>query len=230
MKVDELLILDRGDFSEKASTLFRLLNESNPYREWFVRDPAEAITKVLFPDQPLSPSRINQGNRVLLALLSNDKFLSWSRQFQARIEREIVQAQGDDSSVEAARTFIATIDRSNLYREIIDASMEFLDRETLFGLLVTDPDANDVTPDDPKLQPTCSVDIEICIYAVLIAAVFFVVTQIDINPLVVPEDLSRQDLQRVANFISERLPQRARELRANGELVSFEAAKRGTTL
>jgi hypothetical protein len=71
---------------------------------------------------------------------------------------------------------------------------------------------------------------ETFVYAVVAVAVFLVLTQIDINPIVAPDGLSRQDLQRVASFIAERLPRMAQELRAKGDLVSLEAAKRGPTL
>jgi hypothetical protein len=238
MKAEELLILDRGGFSQQASELFKRLNRSASFREWLVRDPAGAIASVLFSGQQRIPAaRINQGNRVLLALLSNQNFLAWSREFQGRIQKEVEQVGKGEDAAEAARMVAATIDRSRLYREIIEASLKFMDQETLYGLLVVDPDEaasgfvdRAVAGVNPALAADVAVDIETFIYAVVAVAVFLVLTQIDINPIVAPEGLSRQDLQRVSGFVADRLTQRAQELRGSGALTTFEVVKRGPGL
>ena len=74
MKPNELLVLNYDEFSERASKLYKRLDESAAFREVFVRNPAGVVSELLSPGVLRHQSSISRGNRLLFSLLSNEKF------------------------------------------------------------------------------------------------------------------------------------------------------------
>jgi len=54
-------------------------------------------------------------------MLSNPRFLEWSEQFQARLENQARQLSNTDDPEEAMKMLVASFDRTQIYREVVDA-------------------------------------------------------------------------------------------------------------
>lgn len=188
MRSDELLILNYGGFTDKVGGFYRDLNDSEALRELFLKDPAGILSRRLFADsslQLLTAARINQANRLLFSLLSNAKFLAWAREYEKAL-RERYQspkrpkkAAGDED--EATKTLVAKLDRAELYRDLVKATMEFADLEWFYSRMVLDPDRS--APVSPLPVPALlSMDpvvcVEVAVYAVAVAAVFIAIVPV----------------------------------------------------
>lgn len=227
MKADELLVLQYDNLSESVASLFSQLDDSPSLREYFIKNPTQVIAKYLLsPEDKLPAANISQGNRLLFSLLSNEGFMDWSRQFQSRIENRIREASESERSDEAFKTFMATLDREEIYREIIDAAQRYGDREMFYSLMVKDQSPESfLVPASNNLRIDVAVDIEIAIYAVLVLLVFAI--DISFAPV---EPLSRLDLRRISNLMSDRLIERAHEIRESGVLTSPDIIQRSNSL
>jgi hypothetical protein len=132
-----LLILEYENLDRGAANFYQQLNNSPALQQAFLDDPAGILRRMMFPNAPFPPAGvINKANRLLYALLSNQNFLSWSRQFQTSIENEIQQASQSENRNEAIKGFLANFDRNRLYSEIVDGILESIDKETLYSIVV----------------------------------------------------------------------------------------------
>jgi hypothetical protein len=255
MRADDLLILDYGDFSERAQELYERMNDSPHIRERLVKDPAGAVNEMLLQGTVTPPSRgtINQANRLLYSLLSNQEFMEWSQSYQEKIQEQLRQIAEEHDSEEAFKLLVERIDRSELYREITEAILEHADREILYSIIAIDPDDPRPPwpwpprpdpwpgpgprpwpgpgPDPGPLLPRAAVavDIEVLIYAVAAVAVFAVAVAAVVAGAV-REGLSREDLFRLSNSLTEQLQARGQELREQGILFDFTSVQRGPQL
>jgi hypothetical protein len=249
MRSDELLILNYRNFSERVASVYERLHNSESMKALFVSDPTGLFAKTVFPEYNLTSSELNQGNRLLFSLLSNSRFLEWSKQFEERLKAQLQQITGTSDEAEAMRLFLTTFDRTQLYREIAQATLEFGDLETIFSLTVKDPnsavrrplplDIDLVIPSNPNpIDPLGSdladvaVDIETFIYAVAAVAVFIAAVALLVvpPPPSVRETLTREDLMRVTNFMAQQLGEKARTIRQAGLLTSMEGVMKGPRL
>lgn len=231
MRFDDLLVLDYNDFSEKLAVFYRKLSDSQSTRELFIRNPTGVISDLLFPEAGVSHPEINQGNRLLYALLSNERFMAWSGEYQAGIEdriQEIVKTV--DSPAEAMRILATTIDRQKIYQEITEAITRDIDVEILAGLTwKLDPDRIPKF-EWPKHKPfpldsgSVVVEIEVAVYAVAVAAVFAVAVAAVVAGEPVPDGINRVDLQRISAQIAENIRQQAVQLREHGILRDIRSA------
>lgn len=237
MRADELLILDYGDLSTHATDLFERLDNSRAFRELFIKDPTGAVGRVLLPGYSRPPVvHINQANRVLFSLLSNESFREWSRRYQETFVEDARQRFPDQEHPEALRSFLAGYDVREMYQELVDGALQFLDREFLYSLLSIDldhtpPRVPSFVAQDDEEMPAASpvvVAVAVAVFAAIVAVAFLVV-----GPVVEPESddgLSRDSLQRVSDMIAESLIARAEELRNAGALTSFDSVQKGPVL
>jgi len=233
MKADELLILDQDNFSSRVSSFTTSIQGSQAAQQLFLKNPVGNIRKYIFPDSPSAPvAQINQGNRLLLSMLSNPRFMEWSDQFQERLESQARELSPSDNPEERMKMLVASFDRTQIYREVVDAVQEFGDRELLFSLMVKDRDSLQ-TQIDGSLVGSVAVEVETFVYAV--AAIAVAVVAVAVVVVGRPSDLvlsgiSRQDLQRVSNIMSDQLTAKAMAARQRGRLSSFSAVRRGMIL
>lgn len=221
MRSDDLLILNYERLSARTTELYGKMAESAAFRALFLKDPAGTISRMLLPDddQP-PPSQIRQANRLLFALLSNDGFMEWAAGFQKRMQSRVGAIQEVDDDGERHQLAAATLDRTAVYREIVDAMVTHLDAEILASILVGVPaDAREGLasrlPDRP--MPVVVLDYPVIIIAQSDTQVAFVMEGR------LTEGVSRVDLQRAATFLAEELPARAREVRASGALTDIDS-------
>jgi hypothetical protein len=234
MKSHELLILNYQGFEDRLNDLYTRLEASRAMQEAFVRDPAGVIARLVLPGlADVTDAEINQANRLMFALLSNDGFMQWTQAFQERIEAQAREASTADDPAERLRMLLVTFDRPALYREVAQAALDHIDLEIIHSMMVRSPESIAASAlgqgREVSLRPNVRLEIEIFAVAVLVLIVF----AIDITPLApnrAPEGLSRTDLQRVAAAIADGMSARARDLRASGALLAPDATTRGPQL
>ena len=239
MRSEEMLVLNYRNFSSRLESLFGSLGKSPAALESFARDPAGVFGKHVFPEHNVSAGELNQANRVLFSLLSNPRFLDWSKKFEQKIRDQLKKVGKKVDSAEAIKQLTATLDRAELYKEIAKATLSFADLELIYSMTVIDPDViRGVLRDPfPPIGPdplgcdlaSVAVEIETFVYAVAAVAVFVVaVAAVAVIPAAsVLENVSREDLRRVSNFMTTQLLAHANEVRLSGSLTSVDAAKRG---
>jgi hypothetical protein len=237
----EPLILNIPDLSSKADTFFRQMDASITYRESFLRDPVGSLSRLLLGGPcGKSSARVSKTNQLLYALLSNQKFMTWSESFQKEVDSQVATAlKGNEGSSDEC-TFASHINKTYYYRQIIKAMYESLDVETFEALITLDretaraptsrteggfvmkqdrPDRVSITldPDSGENREVmcdiCVVCIAIAVYAVALVAVFVVGFAGRVS-----DSLTRVDLQRIASMIVTDLTERAAMLRKEGEL------------
>ncbi|GEM_PF-2659665 len=248
MRADDLLVLDYAGFSRHTALFYKKL-EAASFRELFVRDPAGVLFDSLFPGyKSPTPGKINQANRMLFSLLSNPKFMDWSKGFQKKLEETAQRAAPQEKPGEAIKLYTVQVDRAKLYQEILEATRSFADVEFFHSAFIADPDDNPCgtvprpiplpnPPQPPVPWPDISimprfggnedvaVEVETLIYAVAVAAVAVVVTVVAVAGMPAVEILSRQDLAKVTGIAAEHLQARAQGLRESGKLTSHEAIR-----
>jgi len=218
MRAEELLILNYRGYSPRLEGLFQKLHTAPSFREIFVKDPAGVFAKEAFPEHNLSPGQINQGNRLLFSLLSNPKFMEWRKRFEEKIQEQVKEAGEKENPAEAARRLIARRDRSQVYKGIAQASLEFIDLAIIHSGRIIDPDSIDLALQPDHLMPgpdplggefaEVAGESETLVYAVAAAAVAAVaVTVLGVgSPATTIEKLSREDLRQPKNRMLSIMP------------------------
>jgi len=153
MRAEELLILNYRGYSPRLEGLFQKLHTALSFREIFVKDPAGVFGKEVFPEHHLSPGQINQGNRLLFSLLSHPKFLEWRKRFAEKIQDQVKEVGEKENPAEAARRLIARRDRSQVYKEIAQASLEFVDLAIIHSGRIKNLDRIDLALQPDHLIP-----------------------------------------------------------------------------
>jgi hypothetical protein len=230
-----LLILEYDNLDRGAAAFYQQLNNSPSLQQAFLDDPAGILRRMIFPNAPFPPEGIiNKANRLLYALLSNQNFLSWSRQFQSSIEGEIQQVAQADNRNEAIKGFLASFDRNRLYSEIVDGILESIDKETLYSLVVgtklNDTVSSVRVKSSEYLYTNDYVASESYVVVYIAAVAFLFVSQIDITPFTEPEGISRADLQRISASLTSALQEKAVQIRDSGALTSVDSVDKGGSL
>lgn len=236
MRRDQRLILEFPDFSVRLSQLFQRLDRDPALLRLFAQDPSGVVSRIVFPDEPEPAlTAINSGNRLLFSLLSNKGFMNWAREYTDRMNQAAVASYPDLNSDDAALAYAATISTDEVYEDVVEAALQFADREMLTSLLAIDSeDADTLLASRTGLSsPTTNwspVAVLVLVFVVVVAvhAVLALGTSGDVARGALP-GLSRDDLGRASRVMMEALSVRAEELRAAGVLASA-AARRGTTI
>jgi hypothetical protein len=225
MGANDLLILRAADLDAKLTALGDKLVSDRTFRELYVNDPARVILKSVFPDQSVPAAEVNRGNRLLYALLSNERFTTWAQQYSTELVQKANEVTRESNPEKALREYLAVTDREKIHREVATAVAEFADTE-LIAALTWRPDPE---PIGVTRVADVAVDIETLIYAVVAAAAFVVaVAAVVVGPLSEGEvGVSRIDVQRVVAQLTERLTERGQELRDSGALVDFSRRNSG---
>ncbi|MFH9871607.1 hypothetical protein ACH4NT_36720 [Streptomyces lydicus] len=226
MGANDLLILRAADLDARLTALGDKLVSDRSFRELYVNDPARVILKSVFPDQSVPAAEVNRGNRLLYALLSNERFTTWAQQYSTELVQKANEVTRESNPEKALREYLAVTDRENIHREVAMAVAEFADPELIAALTWRpDPESIGVTR-----VADVAVDIEVLIYAVAVAAVFAVAVAAVFAAAAVAESevgVSRIDVQRVVAQLTERLAERGQELRDSGALVDFSRRNSG---
>ncbi|MGF9816272.1 hypothetical protein [Bacillus toyonensis] len=244
MKENKQLILNISHLRKKSDTFYRKMDNSLTYREKFLRDPVKIISKDLLEITCEKESiRISKTNHLLFALLSNKKFMEWVEQFEREVQSKVNNAITSDDPKVAELELASYLNRTYYYREIVQAMFECLDVETFEALLNLNRETGDISSSNPNigfnvryekpdqisisLDPTSLAEqvfddstvvcVAIAIYAVAAIAVFGVAVAA-VALAEGPGLLSRADLQRISNFMTKELTQRAHLLRKEAEL------------
>jgi hypothetical protein len=173
---------------------------------------------------------------LLFALLSNERFMSWSEEYTVKLSRTAAERFPNLAADKAAIAYAATLSPDTTYEAVLDAALQFVDKELLAALLVVDSDdvAKLAGPSDPsRPSPVLGWWAIFVVIIVVVAAVHAVLALGTSHDLVARgplPGLSRDDLDRISRLMMDALSERAQELRRAGVLASPEAARRGTLL
>lgn len=237
MRSDQRLILEWPEFSGRLGEFLQRLEDEPSLLHSFARDPSSVLAACVFPNDALPAlTLINRGNRLLFALLSNERFMSWSEGYTAQLSRAAVERFPDLDPDKAAVAYAATLSPDDTYEAVVDAALRFVDKEMLAALLVIESDDVDklAGPVDPKSpNPAFGwVAVLVLVFVVVAAvhAVLFLGSSGDVVARGVLPGLSRDDLDRISRMLIDALSDRADYLRRTGALASPEAARRGTIL
>src|SRR5262245_44140978 len=77
------LVLPVKNLRENTAKLFTKLAERSEARDEFVRNPTGVLTQEVL-NRKLPPQQISDANRILFAMLANDKFREWLDDYEAR--------------------------------------------------------------------------------------------------------------------------------------------------
>ena len=190
MSAEQTLILRIPHVNQAFGDLVSAMSSDEGLRRWFLRDPAGAIRAHLFPELPVEMSQISRGNRLLFALLSNAGFASWARTYEQHLLERAQAEFPNENPLESLRSFLATSDRNQIYRDLAKATAQFADAELIAALTFKSSVLRD--PGVTFIPQSIAVEIETLVYAVAAAAVFVVLT-IAI-PVQQAEILTRTDL------------------------------------
>jgi len=234
MRRDQLLLLEFPDFSERMSEFLRELEQNPSLQQLYIRDPGGVLSRSVFKDQPAPPtSALNQGNRLLFALLSNPGFMAWADEYGERLSARALKQFPELDPDQAARAHAATLRPDEVYSDLIDAALKNIDRELLAALIVVDvDDVESVISPRAGISGTQTVAWS-PVFVVVFVVVAAVIAAVVLNHHVAraaPAGFSRQDLGRLSRLLTESLKEHADELRRAGVLSSPESARRGSDL
>lgn len=149
--------------------------------------------------------------------------MNWASAYQQRLQE---QSAPDDDGGEQFKLAAATVDRSQIYGDLVRAVVEHADLETMYSIVVKGEGTTSLAR-APAPLPEVAVYTETFIAGYVVALFFLVVTQIDVTPMAPPEGITRLDLERVSGFVAERLAAQAQELRDSGALTDYDRAVAG---
>jgi len=76
------LVLKRKDLRKNTATMFEALAKDQKAREEFIRNPVGQLVAKL-GDKPLPKQQVSDANRILFAMMANDKFRKWLDDYEA---------------------------------------------------------------------------------------------------------------------------------------------------
>lgn len=229
MGANEYLVFRAPEVRSRMSELLRDVEGDATVRQMYLRDPIGVINRAVFPDQEVPASELSRGNRLLFALLTNEKFLNWSRSYEIDLTKKAVDATNIEDPSTALRTYLAVVDRSTIHQDLAVAAAEFADPE-LIAALTWRPDRIGIGRTKFPINADVAVEIETLIYvviavAVAVAAVAVAVAGVetDIEKAV----LNRQDVVAISQILSEELIGHAAQIRESGQLLQFSRRNQG---
>jgi hypothetical protein len=207
MQPDQLLLLNYDDFTNKINEMLIKLKDDENYRRAFLFNPAEVGFDSVFKNftdiTVGNDESIYQSNRLLFLMISNQEFIQWSKEYQQKITRE-------------ARLEGKTIDKMQALRDVAEAFINFGNSDIILSIiqaagskdqfLYSSPPKKDVFTHTNTVYTTHSSLMYDVITMVAYFTVFFVVSQIDLTPVVSVYDdfqsvLSPADLQSLADSL-----------------------------
>ena len=217
MAKSELLILEYGGFSESAKTFIEQLATSEEAQARFLDDPNGTLSEDMFPTiQRVSKAEIGQANRLLFALLRNQRFMTWAHEWQERNLESVARVNVTEQVPDSGDYLAVNIDKQQLYEDVAGAISEFADRDTmqaLIGLDRSDPQFQELESYVGRAESTVNIKwppppkpvIAVILYALAAAAVVIIIA---VPPLVARQAdpiLDRQDLRRMAELLANEL-------------------------
>jgi len=203
------LVLDQEGLADRSIAFFTRLNADEGLRTEFVADPIGTIEREVYGrgDPGEREATLNQANRILLSLLSNERFMAWARDY--------------DATVDPATS------KEEVHQAIIRAAVEHGDKELLTSMAARVSDVPlgrgvSVADDTATLNLFCVLD---CSPVVAFQANTTVSGDTRLR-----QALSREDIATVARLFAEDIPQRAAALRDQGVLASPDSAHLDRTL
>jgi hypothetical protein len=204
------LVLRQEGLEDRSIQFFQRLNTDEDLRQQLIADPIGTIQHEVYgldnPDR--RDAALNQANRVLLSLLSNDGFMAWAQHFN--------------------ETADPNTSREEVAAAIVRAAVEHGDKELLASLAAREPVrlrlGSDAGAGDVTQNLFCILDCSPV--AVMPAQQNIAVFGSD----KLRQVMSREDVAMVSRLFTEAIPERARQLRASGVLSSVDSATLGRQL
>jgi hypothetical protein len=235
----DLLVLRYEGLAVETDGFFRQLDADQDLRTRFLTNPTGVLLEhVPSLDGSMAEAEIAHANRVLFALLSNERFMAWARDWANRHQNAVTTADEDGQTLLRVR-----VDREQLYRDLADAIWEHGDRELLSALLNLEADAapgEEVeVPDSARLLTAqvsrrrppggFSVNVNTNVNVNVTVSITFIGIAVVVIPVLVigapPEGavIHREALAEVVDTLTQQLQQRSQTLRSSGQLRSLES-------
>jgi len=201
------LVLRQEGLEDRSIQFFQRLNTDENLRQQLIADPIGTIQHEVYGLDNLDrrDATLNQANRVLLSLLSNDDFMAWAQQFN--------------------ETADPNTSREEVAAAIVRAAVEHGDKELLTSLAAREPVRLRMASDGDVTQNLyCILD---CSPIVTFQTQQFIATS---GSEKLQEVMSREDIAMVSRLFTEAIPDRARQLRSSGVLSAVDSASLGRRL
>lgn len=231
MGVNDILVLRAPEVNERLNAMLERLNGDAALREFYLRNPAGLIREMVFPDQGAVPAtEINRANRLLYALLSNERFLAWARDYEQNLLIEAQRVTQVEDPAQAMNAYLAVVDRQRIHADIAAAVADTSDAEMIAGLTWR-PDLPRIGNTRLPIAADVAVDVETFVYAVAVVAVLVIAVAAVALGVAVPGSeqrvIGRLDVQTVANQLSDSLAQHSEMIRRSGALTDFQQRNAG---
>lgn len=223
MSVQKPLVLNISDLTAKVYNFYHKMDTSKTYRDRFLLDPMETLSKDI-PRGTFSKGaiRLSKTNRLLFELLSNKKFMEWTKGFERDIESKINATLTANESTKAQMELASYLNQNYFYCEIAHAMFECIDLETFQSLfkrpldptirsvedLTLSEDSPVTAVSDPLLINQLKHYAQTEILLLFVVAVFVFVAYTDVM-IQSPDLMSRTDLRRISNIMIKELTKRA---------------------
>lgn len=211
------------------SELLRDVEDDTAVRQLYLRDPMGVITRTVFPDQDVPAPELSRGNRLLFALLTNDKFLDWSRSYETDLLKKAVEATNIEDPSTALRSYLAVVDRSSIHQDLAAAAAEFADPE-LIAALTWRPDRQGIGRTKFPINADVAVEVETLVYVAVAVAVAVVAVAVAVAGRETDIDqtiLNRQDIVAISRVLTGELTEHAAKIRESGQLLDFAKRNQG---
>src|SRR5262249_52166614 len=133
---EQLFLLRLPDYSPRIVEFLHRIDREPALSELFTRNPVGVLQEAVFPERQLLPADVlSRENRLLFALLSNRGFRDWAKRYQTAFEERAKNTYPNLVPDEAYIAYAGHISREEVYKDIAEAALSFIDRETLYLLI-----------------------------------------------------------------------------------------------
>lgn len=207
MTDNDLLILRDVDVSKRIESLLASLSKSDSFQRSFVESPVETIAATVFPEREISAGDVDEGSRLLVSLLKNERFREWIRQFEIEQLKPAVQFAEDRESQEVDP---GRDSRQELYRDLVAGVQRYGDE---IGLLSPTSDTTNQVFGDTQQDVTDKAAARFARFSTVSPSSAFAasptsngpgaaVTKVEGASTCTPAAVSRAVLNRIANFLA----------------------------
>lgn len=136
MARSEALLLTYQNLDARTQDFYASLKTSPERFGRFAASPAGEIAHALFDGRvKLPPQEIDRANRIVFALLSNPRFISWSRDYQRRLLKDIGRkALTARTRHDAKRTLFQMLGKRRIFLDFAKGMKDFGDEELFYAM------------------------------------------------------------------------------------------------
>jgi len=197
-----LLKISRPEISSGLKKLLELLEEDVEIRKKFIFDPAGVIA-ISFSDSlgKLSIDKIDEANRLIFSILSNDQFRSWAEEYNEEMSKTFSLRDPD------------CLDKRKIRKDLAEAILKYGDPDLIDALLGPRERSEALTTIDIQSRADTVVYVETAVAAIAVAIVIVLVTAVDATPRAPDLEknmriskLSAPDLRAISEQLIDNLP------------------------